>query len=234
MTKFKDYLNENKVKVKKELLLNLPAKRYTSSVPLAREIDKDIAKACDLMEKEGYYLLKNTKTYSSDMLISPEDLAKIPGATNAIRNSSSITIGRSEYEAAYGQYICNKTSIFKIEGEIVDTPEKSGAESQWFDAPVIRGIGLGALTQDIASSRVKDGKYSGYFNMANDSVVMHGGKISLNTKKPFITWKQQHSSSPWSYHPGGTVEFTEVSIRKMFPGAYNKSTIDKKNIFVIK
>lgn len=55
---FIEFLTEEvtsaKIKIKKELLFDLPGKQYSSSIPLCRKINKEIKTVCDLIENEGY------------------------------------------------------------------------------------------------------------------------------------------------------------------------------------
>lgn len=90
------------------------------------------------------------------------------------------------------------------------------------------------MTENIASYSAKDGKFGGYFNKDRDSLKIHGSEGTIDTSKPFVTWAQQHASVPFKLWHADEVKWAEVSMRTMFPGAYNKSTINKKDVFVIK
>ena len=233
MGQFREMLEESEItlKIKKSIVLDLSAKDYASNIPLCRKLHKDIKHICDLIENEGYYVLSNRKTYKSDIIISPENLAKISGATST---KTSFMIGKSEYEKSTSSKVSNKISILEITGDIIDSVVKNTSNSEYMDVEIIYGLDLSALTQDIALSAVKDGKYGGYFNKDKDRVKIHGSEGTIDTTKPFITWAQQHSSSPFTLWDANEVSWAWVSMKTMFPGAYNKSTIYKKDVFVIK
>lgn len=232
---FREFLNEEtKIKVKKELILDLDAKKFSSDVPLCRKISTEIKKICDLIEHDGYYVLQNRKSYKTDLIVSPENLSKIPGAAEALKNNTSFKIGVSEYTIYEGRTISNKTSELLVTGEVISEIKKNTNNTKYMDAQLIYGLNLSALTENIASSSVVDGKYGGYFNKDKTSVKIHGSKGTIDTSKPFVTWAQQHASRPFSLWEANSIEWADVSMRVMFPGAYNKSTINKKDVFVIK
>lgn len=236
---FRNFLDEadspKKIKVKKEVLFDLPAKQFTKAIPLCRKINADIKKVCDLIEHDGYYVLQNVKTWNYDLIISPENLAKIPGAGEAIKNhDKSFMLGVSEVKIYEGSYISNKTSTVEITGDIINEVKKNTGNTKCMDAQLIYGLNCPAVTENIALSNTNDGKYGGYFNDDRTSLKIHGQKGTIDTTKVFVTWAQQHSSSPFTIWNANSVQWAEVSMRTMFPGAYNKSTINKKNVFVIK
>lgn len=232
---FREFLNEEtKIKVKKELILDVDAKKFSGDVPLCRKISAEVKKLCDLIEHNGYYVLQNRKSYKTDLIVSPENLSKIPGAAEALKDNTSFKIGVSEYTIYEGRTICNKTSELIVTGEVISEIKKNTNNTKYMDAQLIYGLNLSALTENVASSSVVNGKYCGYFNKDKTAVKIHGVKGTIDTSKPFITWAQQHASRPFSLWEANTIEWAEVSMNVMFPKAYSKSTIYKKDVFVIK
>lgn len=231
---FNEEVTSAKIKIKKELLFDLPGKRYSSTIPLCRKINKEIKTVCDLIEHNGYYVLYNKKSYKHDLIISPENLSKIPGAIEALKNNTTFKIGVSEYTVYKYNTICNKVQEVIVTGESLGEIQKNKENSKYLDAQLIYGLNLSAMTENIASYSAKDGKFGGYFNKERDSLKIHGSEGTIDTSKPFVTWAQQHASSPFIMWNADEVQFAQVSMRVMFPGAYNKSTINKKDVFVIK
>lgn len=228
---FKELFEAKGPKVKKESLLN-----YNISYPLCREASREIEAICDLIEKEGYYLLKNVKTDREEAIISPEDLAKIPGATEALSNGERFKIGRSTYRNYRPIHIFKKAFKFVVEGDIVDKPAKNpmANEGLYYDAQVLHGIGLSTLTRDIAEARSHDDYFGAYFSATGTKVEMIGTKGTVKTNKNVFAHFQQNSSIDWKRFPPDSLVYKEVHISKLFPKAFKKSTIKKKDIFVIK
>lgn len=233
---FRDFLNEvdSKIKIKKEQLFDLPAKQYSTTIPLCRKINADIKKVCDLIEHDGYYVLYNKKSYKTDLIISPENLSKITGAAEAVKNKSTLKIGVSEYEIYERYSICNKVQEVIVTGDIISEIPKNTGNNKFFDSQLIYGLNLSAMTENIASASAKDGKFGGYFNDDVTSLKIHGSEGTIDTSKPFVTWAQQHATYPFTMWNANQVKWATVSMNTMFPRAYAKSNINKKDVFVIK
>ena len=226
-------LNEGKVKIKKELLFELPVKQYSSQIPLCRKISKEIKNVCDLIEHKGYYTLKNKKSFKIDLVISPENLSKIPGAIDALKNNTVFKIGVSDYMIYSNDTICNKVQEVIVTGESLGNVPNSVQNSKYLNAQLIYGFNLATMTENIALRSIKDGLYGGYFNKDKNSLRIHGLQGSIDTSKPFVTWAQQHAAVPFRLWNADEVKWFDISMSVMFPKAYNKSTINKKDVFVI-
>jgi len=238
---FRELLEKkNIIKVKKEIIIDLPKKMYGSTLPLCKKIDSDISKVCDLIDKEGYYILTNAKSYVNDAIISPSDLAKIPDATSNLNQGSTVKIGRSSYYMSDISYSLSSklANIVVTSDEVLDDIVKSKQAKEaliYKDANLYYGFNLAKLTRDIADSSISDGKFGAYFNKSGKAIIAIGVEGSINTKKPSIFWYQQHSAKTWDYFNPNTLEYKKVPVSSIFAGAFKKSAnIDKSNIFVLK
>lgn len=233
--KFRDFLNEGKIKITKEKLLDLDVKRFGSTIPLCRKITRDIKHVCDLIEKDGYYLLQNTKTWTDQMLISPDDLGKIENA-NDLLTGKEIKIGRSVYKVETYGSITNKAGIFRVEGDQVVTIKSNKSEElmRYFDADLLYGINA-TVTESVARANAdENNKVTAWFDKTGKEMLIFGHGDIVNTNKHIVCWVQQHTSDPWRrFRPGELVKQT-VSMESLFPGAYKKSTIKKSNVFILK
>lgn len=237
MDKFKDFITEAvKVKVKRVKVIDLPAKTYGSNIPLCKGIHNDVDSVIDKI-KAGYYVLENPKSYKND-IISPENLAKIEGATRDIIEGKTVKIGRSEYKIMWENYysITSATAELEVTGEEMDKPKECPRKwDKMFDAQLVYGLNAGALSRNVADAHCTGGDtFGAYFNQGGDNVRVLGQEGTIKDNAPVIFWIQQHSSEKWAKFEKGELKYKEVHINRLFPGAYKKATYSKDRVLVLK
>jgi len=240
MKTFREYAEEKlneaaKIKVKKEKILDLDNKRYGGDVPLCKKVHKDIKNICELLEK-GYFLLENDKSFKKDVIISPEDYAKIENSDKTLTNEfATVKIGRSEYRLTKLDHVSNKANLVTIENaEPLYSIKKNPIEYNYLNSDLVYGF-FTAVTKNIADSHAKDGYLSAYFNSKGTVLMMlSANKNSIDKNKKYVAWVQQHSAQKWKFFKEGELIWDTVSVNKLFPGSYKKSTIDKSHVFILK
>lgn len=236
MESFKEFINEA-AKVKRVKVIDLPAKTYGSNIPLCKGIHNDVDSVIDKI-KAGYYVLENPKSYKND-IISPENLAKIEGATRDIIEGKKVKIGRSEYKIMWETYysITSATSELEVTGEEMDKPKDCPRKwDMYFDAQLVYGLNAGALSRNVADAHCTGGDMFGaYFNGRDyDNVRVLGQEGTIKDNAPVIFWIQQHSSQKWAKFEKGELKYKEVNINRLFPRAFKKAQYSKDRVLVLK
>ena len=234
MKTFKEYTNEA-VKIKRVKIIDLPAKTYGPNIPLCKGIHNDVDSVIDKI-KAGYYVLENTKSYKND-IISPENLAKIEGATSDIINGKKVKLGRSEYKIMHENYysITSATAELEVTGPEIDKPEKSTRKyDAYSDAQLVYGMNAGALSRNVADAHSSGETFGAYFNEDGENVRVLGQEGTIKNNAPVIFWIQQHSSEKWAKFDKGELKYKEVNINRLFPRAFTKSKYSKNRVLVLK
>ena len=237
MRTFKEYTNEaiKAPKVKKEVMATFDKKIYGSDIRLVKGFRKELDSIIKRVEKEDLYLLQHAKSYSY-AFITPENLAKIAGATDGIMVKwAKVKIGRSEYELDRYPTVGGKVEELIVEGDIVDTP-KPGPTKQdmqkYLNAQVLYGI-KGVFNRNVAESHMDENGKVGFYTTGSDVAII-GVKGTIKTNKPSMFHIQQHSSQKFRTFDENQLEWVEVHINRLFPKAYTKSDWDKKDVLVLK
>ena len=147
-----------KVKIEKNIYVFDP-KRDGRWPFLAKDASRNVENFINEFVNENYFILKNVKN-EQVVVVSAEDIAKIPGAGSELNKGNEVKIGRSTFELLKNTYVSGKINRILVEGDIVDeivAPANLKRISKWVDTKVLKGIEGNAPKEG--------GKICGYWKM---------------------------------------------------------------------
>jgi len=236
MSEFRNFLNESiesNAKISREVLMNLPGSKYGKSIQLNVHLEPQMKEIVRLIKK-GYHLLKNTKTFQMDIIISPEDLSKLPESSNKYKIGRSTYSKLADYDYKYELSCSNKVTLITVQGDVIGYLSKSKYPEDVLaqtDAQIVYGV-TNTLTRDIAKSFAdEDGNIEFYSNKSGKYIVAFGRIGTLKTGKSYMFVPQNKKCVPYI---SCKVYPLKTTLSELFPSSFSKSKFNKQGVFFIK